>query len=168
MSEPARTDVPITQDPAELVDKYHRALAELENHRKRAAKEIAQARTEGEERALGAIVELYDDFIRALRAIEDTKGRNTKAQVLEGVGLLFDKFKNVLQRLDVEGFAAEGQQFSASIMDAIAQVPSRTLPPGTVAEQVSQGFTRRGKLLRPAQVVVAVQGQDDAEEREDP
>lgn len=161
MNEPARIESEAPLSAEELQDKYRRALAELENHRRRAAKDVVSARTEGEERALGLVVGLYDDFIRAIQAIESTKGRNAKEQVLEGVTLLFGKFKHVLTQLEVEGFSAAGEQFSAALMEAIGQVPSRTLPPGTVAEQLAQGFTRRGRLLRPAQVLVATAAPED-------
>lgn len=141
--------------------KYLRALAELENLRKRTQKEVAQARDQGEAYVAQAILPIIDDFQRALEAITTVKGRNAKEQIREGMVLVFSKLTATLRQLEVEGFASKGQAFTYELMEAVAQVPTRELAPGTVVAELEQGFTRKGKLLRPAKVSVAIAPKDD-------
>jgi len=137
-------------------DKYLYALAELENLRKRKQREIELARDQAEAAVAQAFLPIVDDFQRALEAFRPVRGRGAKKKVLEGVALIFNRLQSILAQLQIAGFDAEGKAFTAELMEAICEVPSRDLPPGTVVKQLSSGFTRRGKLLRPAQVAVAV------------
>lgn len=160
---PAPTTDPVPLDSEEVLDKYKRALADLDNLSKRQRRELDLARTEGEEKVLRQVVELTDDFQRMLVAIAQADGENAKEEVLSGVKMIFEKFQHTLRTLEVEGFATVGQRFSAELMEAIGQIPSKALPPGTVETQLSTGFTRRGKLLKPAQVVVTVAEKEDGD-----
>lgn len=146
-----------------------RALAALENLRNQKNQEIAQARDQGEAYVATAFLEVVDDFERALKAMTmiaevdaDEVALNFKPtrEIVEGLQLVFDKFGQVLARLEIEGFETEGQRFQAELMDAIAQSPQRALPPGVVSDQARKGYMRRGKLLRPAQVVVTVESDE--------
>ncbi len=157
------SDAPLDVD--ELQDKYKRALAELDNLRKRKAKEVEQARDQGEARVATAFLDTADSFRRAINAIATTKGKNARQQVIDGFTQVFAQFEHTLKVLEIQGFHSEGQKFTAELMEAIAQVPSKTLPPGTVAAEVSQGFTRRGKLLRAAQVAVAIAEEDGHDDK---
>lgn len=161
MTEPALTEADAPLDADDLMAKYKRALADLENLRKRKERDVELARTQAEEQVARVFLDLTDDFRRALEGIAG--GEATKEQVLEGVSLLFEKLKHNLRQLEIEGFETEGQQFTAELMEAVAQAPSKTLAAGTVTKTLSQGFKRRGKLLRPAQVVVAVAEQEDGD-----
>lgn len=133
-----------------------RALAELDNLRKQKNLEIAQTRDQAEEYVIREFLEVIDDFERAFEIIPHIRGRGAKQKVAEGFQLIFDKFRSVLRRLEIEGFSSEGQRFNAELMQAIGKTPTLALPPGTVAGEAKRGYTRRGRLLRPAQVSVAV------------
>jgi molecular chaperone GrpE len=163
MTEPARTEAEAPLDVEDLRDKYLRALADLDNLRKRTNKEIQQARDEGESRAAVVFLPVIDDFHRAIESITQAK-RLSKKDVLDGMQLLMMKFAQALRLLEIEGFEARGQAFAVQLMEAITQVPTKALPPGTVVDELERGFTRRGKLLRPARVAVAI----DAPDEEDP
>lgn len=139
---------------AALEDKYKRALADLENLRKRTNRDIAAARDQSENTAIAEFLPLIDDFKRALDA--DADGNITHEQAREGWRLVFQKLGGILERLEVQGFDSVGKTFTAEIMEAITQVAMPTLPPGTVVAQVEGGFTRRGRLLRAAKVAVAI------------
>lgn len=134
-------------------DKYFRALADLENLRKRTQREIAAARDQVENSAISEFLPLVDDFKRALEW--DANTDVTRDQAREGWQLVFKKLGQTLERLDIQGFEAVGRSFTADLMEAVTQVSVPTLPAGTVVDQLEQGFTRRGKLLRPARVTVA-------------
>lgn len=139
--------------PVDYKDKYLRALADLENLRKRTQREIAEAHDHVENAAISAFLPLVDDFKRALEW--DANTDVTREQAREGWQLVFQKLGHVLDGLEIKGFESVGQTFTAELMEAITQVSVPTLPPGTVVEQIEQGFTRRGKLLRAAKVAVA-------------
>lgn len=147
---------PTTDENVEFRDKYYRALADLENLRKRTQREAELVRDQAEAGVALQFLEIVDDFKRMLDGIATTEGPDAKEQIASGVRLVFEKLIGTLRRLEIEGFHAQGQKFTAELMEAIAQVPSRSLPPGTVESEISQGFTRRGKLLRPARVAVAI------------
>ncbi|MBW2288639.1 MAG: nucleotide exchange factor GrpE [Deltaproteobacteria bacterium] len=150
------------EDIAEERNAKLRALASLENLRRQKQIEIESARDLGEATVAGAFLEILDDVERAVDAMKPTrKGSKEEAAILAGFQHVFAKFGQVLERLEIQGFETEGQRFQAELMDAIAASPSNQLAPGTVATEVRRGYTRRGKLLRPAQVVVAAEPRDE-------
>lgn len=147
--------------PEDYKDKYLRAIAELDNLTKRTKKDIAQARDEGEVKVAQAFLPLVDDFKRMLAHLAGAGDTIPRKDLEEGLGLLHARFDQTLRWIEVEGFQVEGEKFAAELMEAVAQVPSRKLPPGTVVDELEQGFMRRGKLLRPARVAVSIEGGGD-------
>lgn len=133
-----------------------RALAALENLRKQKNQEIAQAQDQAEASVIRAFLEVIDDFEHAFDALPTITGRGSKQKVAEGFQLIFNKFLSVLARLETKGFKSKGQTFRAELMEAIGRTPTLALPPGTVVGEAKRGYIRRGQLLRPAQVSVAV------------
>src|SRR5690606_19025719 len=109
---------------------------------------------------------IIDDFRRAIESIQNSK-RISKQEVLDGILLLFRKLQHALRQLEIEGFESKGQRFAAELMEAIVQVPTREQLPGTVVEELEAGFLRRGKLLRPARVAVAVAAPEVTSDSED-
>lgn len=150
------TDASIPDDAAVLRDKYLRALADLDNLSKRARRDADAARDEGEAHVARAFLPLVDDLRRALEFVRDADGETLKEQVLSGLALIKGKFLHTLAQLQIEGFESQGKQFAAELMEAIAEVPTNLLPAGTVVAELEQGFKRRGKLLQPSRVAVAV------------
>lgn len=150
------TDAPL--QPEELRDRYLRSLADLENMRKRTQRQIDDARTQGEEHVARAFLPIVDDMARAMRSLVEANEHTpfNKDEVLAGWQSIFAKFVHTLKTLEIEGFQTEGQRFSAELMEAVVQVPRKDLKAGTVVAQLSSGYTRRGKLLQPATVAVAV------------
>jgi molecular chaperone GrpE len=153
-----RNEAEATLDWEDLQDRYKRALADKINAQRRNLKDVQQARDDGEGYVAAEFIEVYDDLLRALNAM--SMGGTAEDHVI-GMQSIHSKFLGVLKKLEIEGFRSQGEQFSSQRMDAVAQIPSKSLPPGTVAAEFVQGFTRRGKLLRAAKVGVAVQGFED-------
>lgn len=136
-------------------EKALRAMAELENYRKRMTKEMLQARDQVEADVIQRFLDLADDMRRMIDSFRTAEGPDVHHQMLEGAKLVQARFMNILEGLETTGFDSKGQQFAAELMEAIATAPSKQLPAGTVVEELSQGFKRRGKVLRAARVVVA-------------
>jgi len=80
--------------------------------------------------------------------------------LLEGYGIALRKFDQALAELDTVAIDTAGKAFDPDTMTALDACPSGSCPPGTVAEEISGGFMRRGKVLRPAGVVVYTQEKD--------
>lgn len=144
----------------EVYDRWLRAEAEIQNMQKRHGQAIALAREAGTVAALQELLPVYDDLGRQLEAIDVAK-RVTRKMMREGVTVTLEGLKARLRTIDVEGFDVEGKPFTPACMDAIAETPTTEQPPGTVVKQLSGGFTRRGRLLRAAQVAVAVEPKDE-------
>lgn len=152
------------ETPEVVRDKLLRAQAELVNMQKRYQRQVEEARDQGEARTALAILPIIDDFRRAMA--EMSKPRTRKKDILEGIRLVFNKFGSVLEQLTIEGFESEGQQFTYELMEAIAEIPTSKALPGTVVGEEARGYMRRGKLLRPARVAVAVAPKDSSGDHE--
>lgn len=150
-----------TDTPETLQDKYLRALANLENLRKRTAKDVTTARDQGETAILLSLLPVLDDFQRALEW--DANPDVSREQAREGWELVFRKFGAMLDGLGVAAFESVGQKFTAELMEAVSQVPVKMLPPGTVVGEVEKGYKRGDRLLRPARVAVSTLAKEESD-----
>jgi molecular chaperone GrpE len=143
---------------ASLRDRSMRALAEVENVRKRAERERDETRAYAIAGFARALLPVADNFSRALAAVPADKRAAaddaTKA-ILEGVEATARQLQGVLEQNGIKLIAAEGQRFDPHLHQAIAEVPSSAHAPGTVVTVVQPGYTIGERLLRPAMVTVA-------------
>lgn len=133
--------------------KYHYALAEIENMRKRKHKELEAASDRATAEALLALLPIVDDIERAVAAAQAGSPGDNGA----GLKAIMYKARATLAGLDVHTFETVGRPFAAELMDAIVTVPVKTLTPGDVAVEISPGYKIGTRLLRPAQVGVAAE-----------
>lgn len=131
-------------------DRLLRAAADLENGRKRAAREREDVQRFGLERIVKDLIPVVDDLDRALAAA------GTDDPLVEGVRLVRAAFERALAKHGVTGFSALGQPFDPALHEALMQVPSADQPPGTVVVEHARGFKLNDRLVRPAMVGVAV------------
>lgn len=132
-------------------DKYLRAVAELENFKKRTAKERAELlRYAGEHLAVD-VIGVLDDLERA--AQQEATG--SAEDILKGVKLIYDRFVGVLEKHSIKGVEAIGGAFDPGSQEALAIVPTADHAADTVMEQFRKAFFFKDKLIRTAQVVVA-------------
>lgn len=150
-----------TETTENLQDKYLRALAALDNLRKRTNKDVAAARDQGETAILLALLPVLDDFRRALEW--DANPDVSREQAREGWELVFRKFGAMLDGLDVAAFESVGQKFTAELMEAVSQVPVKMLPAGTVIGEIERGYKRGDRLLRPARVAVSTLAEEESD-----
>jgi molecular chaperone GrpE len=134
----------------ELHEQRVRAVADLENFRKRAQREREEALKFGQERLLRDMLPIIDNLERAL----DPKNSADLAALREGVEMTLKSFEATLARVGLKGFSALGQPFDPNLHEAIQAVESDE-PPGTVLAQMVRGFTLNDRLIRPAMVFVA-------------
>ena len=134
-------------------DRWLRAEAELQNSRRRAARDLGDAVRSAEDRILVELIELLDDLERALAALAPAQGNEAWAQ---GVALTAQRMREVLARRGVTPIVAVGRPFDPALHEALLEVPPPDgVAPGSVAQEVQKGYQRGERALRPARVVVA-------------
>ena len=134
-------------------DRYLRAVAELENVRKRAAKDVENARKFALERFARELLTVKDSFEMGLAAVED----ETVDSLLEGSAATLKLLSNTLQQFGIVELNPEGEPFDPEFHEAISMQPSTDVEPGSVVTVVQKGYTLNGRLLRPAMVIVAAE-----------
>jgi molecular chaperone GrpE len=134
----------------DLHDRWVRAVADLENYKKRAQKERDEVQKFGVERLLKDLLPVLDNLDRALAAAP------ADAPLTEGVKLVRQTFEASLARHGVKPFSALGQTFDPARHEALMQVPTDEAAPGTVVMEHARGFLLHDRLVRPAMVGVAV------------
>ena len=139
-------------------DRALRALAEVENVRKRLERERDDAKLYSVSRFARDLLTVADNLSRALAALPaEARARadDSIKAVLDGVEATERELQAALGRHGVKPIVAEGQRFDPHLHQAIAEVPAAGAEPGTVVNVVQSGYTIGERLLRPAMVTVA-------------
>lgn len=135
----------------EWKDRHLRTLAEYENFRRRVQREKEQWTADAVERFATDLLAVLDDFDRALATRSDSA-----EVVLEGVRLTDKKLRGVLAKHGVEVVDPLGSRFDPKLHEAMQRAPADAKnPAGNVVQVFDKGYLLRGKLLRPARVMVA-------------
>ena len=158
--EPGSVDA-LAKEVAESRDKMLRTLAEMENLRKRTAREVADARMYGITGFARDILDIADNLQRALDAlpedVRDNADPGLKA-LIEGVELTERSLLNTLEKNGVKKFDPAGEKFDPNFQQAMFEVPDVSVPSGTVVQVVQSGFMIGDRILRPALVGVSKGG----------
>jgi len=138
----------------DLREKWLRTLADLDNLRKRSRREIQDARRFAQVEVLRPLLDIADNFDRAIDSFGTEADVSTDA-VREGVALIHQSFRGLLRERGVEPIEALGRQFDPNEHEAVAQMASDDHPSGVVVEVVQPGYRFGDMVLRPARVVIA-------------
>ncbi len=142
---------------ANTKDQALRAMAETENVKRRAEREVAAAKLYGIERLAGDILSLHDNLARALLTLDgkakEDMGGNAK-NLLDGIELTEKDLMAVLARHGIKAVPGKGSKFDPNVHQAVAQIPSDE-DKGYVAEVMQTGFTIGERTLRAAIVAVS-------------
>ena len=132
-----------------------RAKAEMENLRRRSAREVENAHKFALEKFSKALIPVFESLEKA----ESSKGEATDAEsaaaVLEGVSLSLKLFKDTLEKQGVSQIDPHGEPFDPNLHEAVAMVPMPSAEPNSIIEVIRKGFDLNGRLIQAAQVVVA-------------
>lgn len=135
-------------------DRWMRAVADLENYKKRAAQERTKLLKYRNEDLLKDLLAIVDNMDRALtHCADDTRGDS----LAEGVCMVAEMFRNVLERYGVTEIKALGEPFDPYVHEALAKVPDASRPPNLVIEVLEKGYRYHDRLLRAAKVVVSAE-----------
>ncbi len=137
----------------ETWDRFVRLNADFDNFRKRAAREREDGMRNAQERLLGKLLPVVDNFDMAMAA---GAAQNATVDTLKsGVQMIQSQLKAVLAESGVEEIDAVGKPFDPNLHEALSQMDSADAPEGTVLQQLRKGYKMRDRLLRPASVIVA-------------
>ena len=134
--------------------KWMRAMAEMENFRKRSRREIESSINFANANLLRELLEVLDNFERAQGASRSSEEGSTEAYV-EGIRLIYQRFVDVLRRCGLERIPAKGENFDPNLHEAVSQIETDEVESGQVAHVVQEGYRLKDMVLRPAKVVVA-------------
>ncbi len=149
----APTEAPSADAAPDYKDRWLRAEADLQNFRRRAARERDEVRRAAEERVLLDVIGVLDDLERALAALGDRAADDPLAQ---GVALVAQRMRDVLASHGVQPIASVGQPFDPNVHEALLEVDApEGVAPGHVVQEAQKGWRSGDRALRAARVVVA-------------
>jgi molecular chaperone GrpE len=143
----------------EKQDRLLRTLAEMDNMRRRGQRDREEYTRFATESLIRDLIPVLDNFDRALQA---ARGAPDASRVVEGVELIQRELLKVLERAGVTRYSALGEAFDPTRHEATARVISTEQPANTVVAEVVPGYRLHDRVLRPAQVAVAVAPDEDA------
>mgnify|MGYP002623221943 CR=1 FL=1 len=157
--EPSQVAAELDAKVAELEDRWLRAVADLDNLRKRMARELDRVRAEERARVAGEFLPVLDNLDRAMEHADAEP-----AAVVEGVRAIRGQAIDVLSRLGYPRQEDEGARFDPARHEAVSTVADPSAEPGTVAKVLRPGYGDGEHRLRPAMVVVATGAARDGDD----
>ena len=146
------------QDYADLKLKYEqvlRAAADLDNQRKRSLKERDETVKYGQERLLSELLPIVDNLKRTVKFVPEQSQDPLLNSLGDGLKLILQQFTELLGKNSVQSFTSIGQPFDPNWHEALLRTETTDYPPGTIIDELSQGYKIHERLLRPAMVNVA-------------
>ena len=140
------------REARENYDRLLRMAADLENFKKRMAREKEELIRYGNEALIKDLLPVLDNLERA---VEHARGGGNGKPLLEGVEMVLKGFLDALTKHGVTRIAAKGESFDPEKHEAIAQVESKEHEPNSVVEEHHKGYYLFDRLLRPVLVSVA-------------
>lgn len=135
---------------AESKDKYMRLAAEFDNYRKRTTNERSDLLKTAGKDVIVDMLDVLDDMDRATKELATSDDK----QLIEGVSLVFTKFKNILKSKGLQPMDALGKEFDPELYEAITEVPAGADMQGKVVDEITKGYYLNDKIIRHAKVVV--------------
>jgi molecular chaperone GrpE len=156
----SRESAALVQEVAETKDRLLRALAEMENLRRRTEREVTDARVYGVTSLARDLIGVADDMRRALDAAEESAAivDGPAKALCEGVEMIERQLLKVLEKHGVRVFDPQGAKFDPNVHQALFEVPDANIPAGSVVQVIQPGFMIGDRVLRPAMVGVSKGG----------
>ena len=134
-------------------DQAVRAMAEAENTRKRAQRDVESARKFALEKFATELLGVRDSLELGLKAAEENAGDFDKLK--EGMDMTQRMLASSMEKVGIEVINPEGEVFNPEFHEAVATQPTDDLPANSVAGVMQKGYTLNGRVLRAAMVTVA-------------
>ena len=138
----------------ELQDQYLRKAADFDNYRKRMIKEKQEAIDYANSNLLSDLLQILDDFDRAIEAGQKAGTDGTEA-LLQGVQMIRNGLLSLLEsKYGLQYYEVQGKVFDPEIHEAVATNPSTEVTEPTVGAELQKGYKLKGRILRSAKVMV--------------
>ena len=151
----------LRKEAADMKDRLLRALAEMENLRRRSEREVADVRQYAISQFARDVLGVADNMRRALDAVEaevcDRADEKVKS-LIEGVDLTERELLKVMEKHGIKRYDPQGEKFDPNLHQAMYEVPDASVAPGTVVQVMQTGYKLGERVLRPAMVGVAKGG----------
>lgn len=152
----------------DLKDKILRAMAEVENMRRRASREKEDAHNYAVTKFARDMLAVSDNLRRAIDSIPaQAREQEDVKHVLAGIELTESELLNTFEKHKIKKIEAEGQKFDPNQHQAMFEVENPAVEPGTVLQVVQTGYAIADRLLRPAMVGIAKGGPKKADVKVD-
>jgi molecular chaperone GrpE len=148
-------DDALKEELTELKDRYIRALAEMENSKRRHDKERQDLLKFGNESIMRDFLPVLDGVENAFQQVQNAPSSDNQV-VLEGLNLIHKQLTDVLRKHGLEEVPAAGADFDPNIHQAIQMIPSDEVDREVVQQVFAKGYTLNGRLIRAAMVSVQV------------
>ena len=132
-------------------DRYKRALADLDNYRKRSAREIERRVQESTEAQARQWLDAIDSVERALRM----EGVDPENPLTFGLRRVLEQMESILERQGIRRMGEAGDRFDPERHEAVGIRATDEVPDQTVVEVARSGWASGERVLRPAQVIVS-------------
>ena len=140
------------EELAKVKDQLLRTVAEMENVRRRAQRDVENAHKFAVEKLLGELLPVVDSLEKAEELAKTTDNTDSMA---EGISLSLKLFVSTLEKSGIALVDPVGEPFDPQLHEAMAMVPNPDAEPNSVMDVMQRGYTLNGRLVRAAKVVVA-------------
>ncbi len=130
-------------------ERYMRLMAEFQNFKRRAAREKSDIHAYANEKIIGELLPVLDNFERAL----DTKSDDIEGYV-KGMELIFTQLKTALENAGLEEIPALGKEFDPNVHNAVMTEASEEHEDGQISKVLQKGYKLNDKVIRPSMVAV--------------
>lgn len=146
----------------DLKDQALRAMAEVENMRRRTERELAQARKYGHANFARDLLSAIDNLKRAVDVLpEDRSGLDANmTNLVVGVEMIHQEITSVLERHGINVINPDGEKFDYDKHQAMFEIPTNDVEPGMVVQVAQNGWMLHDRLLTPAMVGVSKPAED--------
>ncbi len=150
-----------------LKDRLLRNAAEFENARKRAEKQVEEAREYAVSSFAKDLIGITDNLDRALQYQPQNPSDELK-NVIQGTQMIYTELKNIFKKHHIQELStAIGDKFDYNLHQAIAQIPTNDYPKGSIIDIMQIGYKLKDRLLRPAVVAISDGNQETLPKNED-
>ena len=142
----------LTQEVDRWKDLAYRSQAELDNFRKRSAREAQETRAYANADLLRALFPIIDNFDMGLEA---ARVESEKSMIFMGMSMVNRQIQDFLRDSGVQEIEAQGKAFDPNVHEAVAQEANAEMAEGTVIRVTRRGYKLKDRMLRPASVIVS-------------
>ena len=157
----------LNEEISDLKDQRLRAIAELENFRKRAEKDQSDALKYGVTNFAKEIINIKDNIERAQSSIsDDVRTNEIVKSVVEGLDLIAQATVSTFEKIGIKKVESINQKFDHNLHQAMMEIEKDEIEPGTIVQEILPGYTLHDRLLRPAMVGVSKNTQENQDNKD--